>query len=106
MKLKTALEQAERVLRVYWPEESEEDPDSGGCALQQEAENGHWVNRGEFAFMELAMKRMKDSSVLLHERGKSRREKYRLICKDTQVVFAYFDVFQGVLYPGTRPRTV
>ena len=87
-------------LRVHEPKQ-EPACDSTECFLQQEVSGG-WIERGKFEFLELAIRRAKDASVLLYERGvKNYRQLYRLICAETLEAFAYFDVLDGVLYPGT-----
>jgi hypothetical protein len=88
-------------LRNETPDD-EQPSDETTCILQQRVEGG-WLERGRFEFLELALQKSKDASVLLYERGISRREQYRLIDTATGQPFSYFDVVDGVLYPGTAP---
>jgi hypothetical protein len=87
-------------LRVWKPEEDSE-PTDGDCVLEQYAD-GFWWKVGTFDFMELAMKRAKDSSTLQFQRGRKARDQYRLVGDDKNP-FAYFDTYEGCMYPGTGP---
>lgn len=89
-------------LRIWTPEDEDNRPKDGDCILEQYGD-GFWWQCGRFGFMELAIQRAKDTSVLLFGRGVKNRDQYRLVCEESNQPFTYFDVYEGVMYPGTGP---